>query len=90
MLEAVQRPNIVYCETLGPEQFGIVEKPLTLAERIYNKLAAQGRRSSSCSRSAWEIYGRWLDNPLLVPTFSDDRARAGRRCRQRHDSRTAR
>ena len=21
--------------------------------------------------AAWEIYGRWLDNPLLVPPFSE-------------------
>ena len=37
MLEAVQRANIVYSETLGPEPFGIIEKPLTLAEKIYNQ-----------------------------------------------------
>jgi NitT/TauT family transport system permease protein len=37
MLQAVERPNI-YCETLGPDQFGIIEKPLTLAEQIYNKV----------------------------------------------------
>ena len=36
MLEAVQRANI-YSETLGPEQFGIIQKPLTLAEKIYNQ-----------------------------------------------------
>ena len=29
MLQPVERPNI-YCETLGPDQFGIIEKPLTL------------------------------------------------------------
>ena len=46
MLEAVQRANIVYSETLGPEQFGIIQKPLTLPERIYNQaLAAQDRHS---------------------------------------------
>ena len=31
MLQAAERPNI-YCETLGPDQFGIIDKPLTLAE----------------------------------------------------------
>ena len=36
MLEAVQRPNI-YSETLGPDQFGIIQKPLTLVEKIYNQ-----------------------------------------------------
>jgi hypothetical protein len=33
MRQAAERPNI-YCETLGPDQFGIIEKPLTLAEQI--------------------------------------------------------
>jgi len=37
MLQPVERPNI-YCETLGPDQFGIIEKPLTVAERIYNQV----------------------------------------------------
>ena len=37
MLQAAERPNIYY-KTLGPDQFGIIEKPLTLAEQIYNKV----------------------------------------------------
>ena len=36
MADVMRRENI-YSETLGPEQFGIIEKPLTLVEKIYNQ-----------------------------------------------------
>ncbi len=70
MLEAVQRANI-YCETLGPEQFGIIQKPLTLAEKIYNQGWLRKIGIIVVLALAWELYGRWLDNQLLVPTFAD-------------------
>jgi NitT/TauT family transport system permease protein len=70
MLEAAQRANI-YCETLGPEQFGIIQKPLTLAEKIYNQAWLRKLGIIVVLALAWELYGRWLDNPLLVPTFAD-------------------
>jgi NitT/TauT family transport system permease protein len=69
MLQAIDRPNI-YCDTLGPNQFGIIEKPLTLTERIYNKAWLRKVAILIVLALAWEIYGRWLDNPLLVPPFS--------------------
>jgi NitT/TauT family transport system permease protein len=68
MLDTVQRPNI-YSETLGPEQFGIIQKPLTLVEKIYNQTWIRKIFILVVLASAWEIYGRWLDNPLLVPPF---------------------
>src|ERR1035438_3487390 len=70
MLDTVQRPNI-YSETLGPEQFGIIQKPLTLVETIYNQSWIRKIFILVILAVAWEIYGRWLDNPLLVPPFSD-------------------
>ena len=69
MLDTVQRPNI-YSETLGPEKFGIIQKPLTLVEKIYNQTWIRKIFILIVLASAWEIYGRWLDNPLLVPPFS--------------------
>jgi NitT/TauT family transport system permease protein len=69
MLDTVQRPNI-YSETLGPEKFGIIQKPLTLVEKIYNQTWIRKIFILVVLASAWEIYGRWLDNPLLVPPFS--------------------
>jgi len=70
MFQTVERPNI-YCETLGPDQFGIIEKPLTLAEKIYNQAWLRKIAILLLLAVLWEVYGRWLDNPLLVPTFSD-------------------
>ena len=70
MPPTVERPNI-YGETLGPDQFGIVEKPLTLVERIYNQVWLRKTLILVVLALAWEIYGRWLNNPLLVPPFSD-------------------
>ena len=70
MFQTVERPNI-YCETLGPDQFGIIEKPLTLAEKIYNQAWLRKIAILLLLAVLWEVYGRWLDNPLLVPTFSE-------------------
>jgi NitT/TauT family transport system permease protein len=70
MRQPVERPNI-YCETLGPDQFGIIEKPLTLVEQIYNQVWLRKTFILVLLALGWEIYGRWLDNPLLVPPFSD-------------------
>src|SRR3984893_2439552 len=69
MLQAVDRPNI-YCENPRPDQFAIIEKPLTLAEQIYNKVWLRKILILVVLALGWEIYGRWLDNPLLVPPFS--------------------
>ena len=71
MLEAVQRANIIYSETLGPEKFGIIQKPLTLAEKIYNQTWLRKVFIIVVLAAGWQLYGLWLDNPLLVPTFSD-------------------
>lgn len=64
-----ERPNI-YCETLGPEQFGIIQKPLTVAEQLYNQTWLRKVCILIFLAAGWELYGRWLDNPLLVPPFS--------------------
>jgi len=70
MADAMHRENI-YSETLGPEQFGIIEKPLTLVEKIYNQAWLRKVGIIVVLALAWEFYARWLDNSLLVPTFSD-------------------
>jgi NitT/TauT family transport system permease protein len=77
MLQAPERQN-VYFETLGPDKFGIVQKPLTLAEKIYNQAWLRKITIIVVLALAWEIYARWLDNPLLVPTLSDTLAALGR------------
>jgi NitT/TauT family transport system permease protein len=69
-LQATERPNI-YCETLGPDQFGIIQKPLTWFEQVYNQTWLRKVMILVFLAAAWELYGRWLDNGLLVPPFSD-------------------
>jgi len=49
---------------------GVVEKPLSLFERIYNLAAVRKLAILVALAAAWELYARWLNNPLLFPTFS--------------------
>lgn len=52
------------------ESFGVVEKPLTLWERIYGQSAVRKIALLFMLALCWELYARWLANPLLMPTFS--------------------
>jgi NitT/TauT family transport system permease protein len=70
MPQALKRPN-VYCQTVGPEQFGVVEKPLSTAERLYNQVWLRKCAILLLLACGWQAYARWLDNQLLVPTFTD-------------------
>src|SRR5215470_10540395 len=64
-----ERPEV--CGTpLGPEQFGIVAKPLTLFELLYNQDWLRKLFVLVIIAALWEAYARWLDNELLVPAFS--------------------
>jgi len=63
----VQRPEFV---AQVQKSFGVVEKPLTPWEKIYNQGAIRKAALLVALAVIWEIYARWLDNPLLFPTFS--------------------
>lgn len=63
----VQRPEFV---AQVQKSFGVVEKPLTPWEKIYNQGAIRKTALLVILAVIWEIYARWLDNPLLFPTFS--------------------
>jgi NitT/TauT family transport system permease protein len=67
--EPGRRPEI-YKETLGADQFGIIEKPLTVFERMFNQGWLRKLLLIIALATIWEIYARWLNNDLLVPTFS--------------------
>src|SRR3974390_396249 len=67
--EFAERPEI-FRETLGSDKFGIVEKPLTIFERLYNQAWLRKLFVLLVLALLWEAYARWLDNELLVPTFS--------------------
>jgi NitT/TauT family transport system permease protein len=49
--------------------FGVVEKPLSGWERITNIGAVRKLAILVLLALAWELYARWLNNPLLFPTF---------------------
>ena len=50
--------------------FGIVAKPLSAWEKVGNVGAVRKAALLIALAVIWEAYARWLDNPLLVPTFS--------------------
>ena len=63
------RPELSYrVVTTG---FDVVEKPLSTWERLYNNGAARKTILLTALALVWEFYARWLNNPLLFPTFSD-------------------
>lgn len=66
------RPEIV--RTAGLPRDGaaapVVEKPLSLPERLYNLAWLRKLVILAVLAGIWEAYGRYLDNDLLFPTFS--------------------
>lgn len=63
------RPEIVR-EPVGADRFGVVQKPLSLTEKLYGVAALRKAVLLFGLALIWELYARWLNNPLLVPTFS--------------------
>lgn len=49
--------------------FGVVEKPLTPWERLYNIGALRKSVLLVALAAIWQLYAQQLDNPLLFPTF---------------------
>ena len=70
MSDAILRPE-TSGKIRGAEDFGIVEKALTPWERLFNQVWLRKCTILVLIAVVWEVYGRYLDNPLLVPTFSD-------------------
>lgn len=70
MSDTVARPEIVR-EVSGADEFGIVEKELTVFERLYNLGWVRKTGLLILLALLWEGYARHLDNPLLVPTLTD-------------------
>jgi len=55
--------------TVATAGFPVVEKPLSAWEKLYENGAIRKTVLLIILAAAWEVYARWLDNPLLVPTF---------------------
>jgi NitT/TauT family transport system permease protein len=51
--------------------FDVVERPLSVREKFYNSPGARRVLLLAAMAAAWELYARWLNNPLLFPTFTD-------------------
>lgn len=63
------RPEILH-DPVTSDSFGVVEKPLSIWERITNIGYARKLVLLALLALIWEGYARWLNNPLLLPTFS--------------------
>jgi NitT/TauT family transport system permease protein len=63
-----ERPEIAR-EMVESSARGVIHKPLSTWERIYNQGAVRKTFILVTLALAWEIYARILDNPLLFPTF---------------------
>jgi NitT/TauT family transport system permease protein len=52
-------------------QFGEVERPLSAFERVWNQAWVRRAVIVGALALLWEIYGRFLDNPLMFPPFGE-------------------
>ena len=64
----VQRPEFV-ADTQS-KAFGVVEKPLTVWERLYGNSAVRKGVLLVLLALIWELYARKVDNSLVFPTFT--------------------
>ena len=70
MSEDISRPEITR-ELSSSEEFGVVQQKLTIFEQLFNQVWLRKVVILILIAATWELYGRHLDNQLLVPTFSD-------------------
>ena len=65
----VQRPEFV--REVETSAYGVVEKPLTAWEKIFNNAWVRKGLLLVLLATIWELYSTLLNNPLLFPKFSD-------------------
>ena len=58
------------CELIDASSVGDVERPLGFVERLANNDAVRRLVILIALGLIWELYARWIDNPLILPTFS--------------------
>lgn len=63
------RPEVVR-EHVPVHDFGVVQKPLTALERLYNQGWARKGLILLALAAAWQAYALFLKNDLLLPTFT--------------------
>jgi len=67
---AIPRPEI-HRTPHGADAFGVVEQKLTAFERLYNQIWLRKVFLLVVIAVIWQLYAARLDNPLMLPTFSD-------------------
>lgn len=67
--QTTRRAEIIR-QPLPADAFGVVQKPLTQWERLAGNGMLRKALVLLVLVAIWEIYGHWLDNPLLFPPFS--------------------
>src|SRR5262249_23004844 len=63
-----ERPVVFY--SVAATRFDVAAKPLSVWERLYANAAARKAALLAVLALIWEVYARWLANPLLFPTFT--------------------
>src|SRR6266567_168995 len=69
MPDPVMTREDIYRQPATAAERGVIHKPLSTWERVYNLTAVRKVAILLVLAAAWEIYARWLNNPLLFPTF---------------------
>jgi NitT/TauT family transport system permease protein len=57
------------CEPIDASDIGDVERPLTFFEQLTNNDAFRRLLIILTLGLVWELYARWVDNPLILPTL---------------------
>lgn len=63
------RPDVAR-ETIDPGAIGVIHRPISIWERVFDNAVVRKLLLLGALALAWEMYASWLNNPLLVPTFS--------------------
>ena len=62
----MSRPEFVR-DQVAEQDFGVVEQPLTVWERIYGNALVRKLFILVVLAAIWELYARYLGNPLVLP-----------------------
>jgi NitT/TauT family transport system permease protein len=68
--QALARPEFIR-QSLDTKTYGVVEKPLSLFERIYEQNWLRKIFILVLLAAAWQAYATWVNNVLLFPTLSE-------------------
>lgn len=61
-------------DQVAEQNFGVVEQPLTVWERVYGKALVRKLFILVALAAIWEAYARYLGNSLVLPTFGETMA----------------